>query len=305
MTATDTNVSSTRHPLRIGLVGTFPPRRCGLATFTSDVAHSLRDAHDQVVVVALVDAIERSIPGAELQPVQTSERSAADVAVRLSAEVDVVLVQHEFGIFGGRDSAVLQAFTDHLTVPFVITLHTVLEQFRPWQLTALTAPLSSAAGVFVVSAARASTIEHHSNRCRRRSASTTSCTSATGSTTSTNCRRCSTPPTCSPRRMPTPSRSSAAPCRSRSLPVPFVSTPYRYASSLAAEGCGIIVPFGDDAAFADGLVRVLTDDRARHSMAERANAVSAERSWPQVGQLIHDRLEHLVPASSRALSNRP
>lgn len=219
MTATDTNVSSTRHPLRIGLVGTFPPRRCGLATFTSDVAHSLRDAHDQVVVVALVDAIERSIPGAELQPVQTSERSAADVAVRLSAEVDVVLVQHEFGIFGGRDSAVLQAFTDHLTVPFVITLHTVLEQFRPWQLTALTAPLSSAAGVFVVSAARASTIEHHSNRCRRRSASTTSCTSATGSTTSTNCRRCSTPPTCSPRRMPTPSRSSAAPCRSRSLPV--------------------------------------------------------------------------------------
>jgi hypothetical protein len=98
MTATDSTVSFTRHPLRIGLVGTFPPRPCGLATFTADVATSLRDAGDDVVIASLVDAVGPRVPGVVFQLVQSSEHSARDIAARLSRDVDVVLIQHEFGM---------------------------------------------------------------------------------------------------------------------------------------------------------------------------------------------------------------
>ena len=76
--------------------------------------------------------------------------------------------------------------------------------------------------------------------------------------------------------------------------VPFVSTPYRYATGLARQGCGMTVPFDDDEALADALTRALTDDALRHKMAMRAEAVSAVRSWPQVGQLTHGLLNQVV-----------
>jgi glycosyltransferase involved in cell wall biosynthesis len=76
--------------------------------------------------------------------------------------------------------------------------------------------------------------------------------------------------------------------------VPFVSTPYRYATGLAAEGCGLTVPFGDDEAMAEALSTVLTDDDWRHRMAGRAASVSAERSWPQIGRQIHGLLARAV-----------
>jgi glycosyltransferase involved in cell wall biosynthesis len=76
--------------------------------------------------------------------------------------------------------------------------------------------------------------------------------------------------------------------------VPFVSTPYRYAAGLAALGCGVTVRFGDDVAMADAVSQVLVDGTWRRDMARRAAAVSAERSWPQVGRLIHDLLASVV-----------
>ncbi len=140
-------------PLRVGLIGTFPPRRCGVATFTADLAASLSDAGDDVVVAALVDRRSSPAPDVAHQLVQTSEESAQAVAASLSTDVDVVVVEHEFGIFGGEGSAVLQALTDDVTVPYVVTLHTVSETFQPWQVAALAAPLAGAALVFVFSEA--------------------------------------------------------------------------------------------------------------------------------------------------------
>ena len=97
----------------------------------------LRGVGDEVVVAALVNAMGPVVPSATYQLMQTSEPSAGAIAASLSAQVDVVLIQHEFGIFGGPEASVLQALTDNLTVPYVITLHAVLEQFRSWQAAAL------------------------------------------------------------------------------------------------------------------------------------------------------------------------
>ena len=137
-------------PLRIGLVGTFPPRACGLATFTADVAESLRSMGDKVVVAALVDAAGDVAPGATYRLVQPRPASARSVADELSKDMDVVLVEHEFGIFGGERS-VLGAFTDALTVPYVVTMHTVLGPFAEWQRDALAGSLAGAALVFAFS----------------------------------------------------------------------------------------------------------------------------------------------------------
>ncbi|CAN5849319.1 MAG: glycosyltransferase [Ilumatobacteraceae bacterium] len=136
--------------MRIGLVGTFPPRACGIATFTADVAAALELAGHDVDVVALVDGphddgataarhhLDRRDPAAS--------RSMADV---LSATVDVVLVQHEYGIFGGPDGGELSLLTERLHVPFAITLHTVSGRPTASQRAALDPSLDRAAAILV------------------------------------------------------------------------------------------------------------------------------------------------------------
>jgi glycosyltransferase involved in cell wall biosynthesis len=98
-----------------------------------------------------VDADDgHGVPRAAYQLVHSSAESARLVAAALSVGVDAVLIEHEFGIFGGRRS-VLHAFTDDLEVPYVLTLHTVAARFPEWQRAALAASLAAAALVFVFS----------------------------------------------------------------------------------------------------------------------------------------------------------
>ena len=137
--------------LTVGLVGTFPPRLCGLATFTADIASSLRTAGDQVLVAALVDDGEEVAAGVTHRYVRGSVESATQVAAAFSRDVDAVLIEHEFGIFGGADGVLLHEFTDRLTVPYVLTLHTVVHRYTESQRDALKLPLLSAALVFVFS----------------------------------------------------------------------------------------------------------------------------------------------------------
>ena len=66
-----------------------------------------------------------------------------------SATVDVVCIQHEFGIFGGDEGAELCELTDRLRVPYTLTLHTVLHDYSPAQRAALAGPLAGAARVLV------------------------------------------------------------------------------------------------------------------------------------------------------------
>ena len=141
--------STCRPALRVGLVSTSPPRMCGLATFAADVAESLELAGAEVDVVALVDGDEPVADRVRHRLVRSSARSSARVAASLSRDVDVVLIEHEFGIFGGRDGALLGELTRHLTVPYVLTLHTVLGRFTAGQRAALAGPLAGAARVMV------------------------------------------------------------------------------------------------------------------------------------------------------------
>jgi glycosyltransferase involved in cell wall biosynthesis len=121
---------------RIALVGNFPPRRCGIATFTADLTSALlgEDAKLSCQVVAMSDA-DYDYPDAvsrEIRPDVIADYTEA--ARRLNAdEVDLVCIQHEFGIFGGPAGGHLLSLIRELRCPIVTSLHTVLEQPNPDQ----------------------------------------------------------------------------------------------------------------------------------------------------------------------------
>jgi glycosyltransferase involved in cell wall biosynthesis len=115
--------------LRIAFVGTFPPTQCGLATFTESMVRSISHAARAVepVVIRLIQPNERA--GAAARP--TVDWIAGDAAsfhqVRDTVEdVDLVILQHEYGIYGGPDGDEVLDLLRTTTTPSIAVLHTVL-----------------------------------------------------------------------------------------------------------------------------------------------------------------------------------
>lgn len=113
-------------PPSVGIVSTFPPTPCGLATFASALATGLRDVGvDRLGVVR--STTEETLPWDEhvvsiLRPGNPRSRLTAARALN---EYDCVLVQHEYGIFGGESGEEVLDLLADLAVPVIPTLHTV------------------------------------------------------------------------------------------------------------------------------------------------------------------------------------
>jgi len=123
-------------PCSIAFVATCPPRQCGIATFTSDLARSI-EAVDVAATVswAAIDqpwAAHEYGPGVRWRIEQGRPASYRAVAEQLNAsDVDVVAIEHEFGLYGAwNDGFVdhLEPFFDALRKPVATTLHTVLPE---------------------------------------------------------------------------------------------------------------------------------------------------------------------------------
>lgn len=117
----------------VALIGNYPPRRCGIATFTADVRESLLAARPELAcdVYAMTDRGETYDYPAEVR-VEIRQDEPADylaAAVALNhSRPDVICVEHEFGIFGGPAGEHLMLMLDAVDRPVVSTLHTVLEE---------------------------------------------------------------------------------------------------------------------------------------------------------------------------------
>lgn len=123
---------------RVVLIGSFPPRRCGIATFTCDVHDALKTAAPDLdcPVVAMTDEDGDYAYGPDVM-FQVRQNRAADyleAARRINeAGPDAVCVQHEFGLFGGPAGEHLMLMLDAVKAPVTTTLHTVLTHPDPDQ----------------------------------------------------------------------------------------------------------------------------------------------------------------------------
>ena len=134
-------LASPREGLKIAHLGTYPPRKCGIATYTQDVVSAVHssDATAQrrfpaapPVVVAMNardgDEIRYSWPVRHTID-QDDPKDYIRVAQELNRSgMDLVSIQYEHGIFGGECGLHLNYFLDALRIPVVTTLHTTLPE---------------------------------------------------------------------------------------------------------------------------------------------------------------------------------
>ena len=123
---------------RMAVLGNHVPRQCGIATFTTDLNEAISGEFPDLdcFVMAMNDGgrhyaypppVQFEIPEAELPAYL---RAADFLNVN---EVEIVSVQHEYGIFGGKAGGHLLALLRELRMPIVTTLHTILEKPNPAQ----------------------------------------------------------------------------------------------------------------------------------------------------------------------------
>ncbi|HEV8229584.1 MAG TPA: glycosyltransferase family 4 protein [Candidatus Limnocylindria bacterium] len=117
------------------------PRRCGIATFTADLAAAVKSASPLVrVSAAAIDepgAARAYGPEVRWRIRQEDARTYRDAAMAISASsIDIVNLQHEFGLYGvwhdGTYDDHLRVFLEQCTKPVVTTLHTVRPTPEPW-----------------------------------------------------------------------------------------------------------------------------------------------------------------------------
>ena len=123
---------SAPEPRRIALIGTYTPRKCGIATFGNDVFEKLAEFHPnvQVDVYALDDPRDPLAYEGVAGTIAYDDPAAYAIAARRINEsgADAVWLQHEYGIFGGPDGEMVCDFVDRLAAPLILTPHTVLTE---------------------------------------------------------------------------------------------------------------------------------------------------------------------------------
>jgi glycosyltransferase involved in cell wall biosynthesis len=127
--------------MRTAIVSTYPPRACGIGTFAADLRATLIgvDGVDRADFVAIVNEPSRPQRRGLLSTIGQGVRGDYVRTARMLGrlDVDVVLLQHEYGIFGGPDGEYVLSFAEKLAQPLVVTLHTVLSEPTPHQLSVL------------------------------------------------------------------------------------------------------------------------------------------------------------------------
>ncbi|CAN7619722.1 glycosyltransferase family 4 protein [Bosea sp. LjRoot237] len=124
-------------PHRIAFIGNSLPRRCGIATFTTDLQQAVAASDPDLAtsIVAMNDGDGYNYPSTVgFQIYEDRIQDYARAADFLNnGQFDVVSLQHEFGIFGGEAGVHVTGLLSRLTMPVVTTLHTVLSEPSPAQ----------------------------------------------------------------------------------------------------------------------------------------------------------------------------
>jgi len=115
--------------MNIAFLSTYPPRECGLATFTQDLVMQLSEIQSTSgsrIVAVSNDSLQYD-EKVMMELAQNERSSYAQTASQLNhSEIELLVIEHEYGIYGGEWGEYLLDLVDNLQIPFVTTLHTVL-----------------------------------------------------------------------------------------------------------------------------------------------------------------------------------
>ncbi len=123
--------------MKILVLGNYPPRQCGIATFTHNLVESLKTASGQhrrkvdIGVIAMNDKeMTYPYPSIVVKTIRDDDAAAYVEAADYinNSGADLLLLQHEYGIFGGESGVMLLNLLRRLQIPLVSTFHTVLEK---------------------------------------------------------------------------------------------------------------------------------------------------------------------------------
>lgn len=151
-------------PMRVAFISSYLPRQCGIATFTSDLFNSVKKIYgdgnqglkneDYLQVIAMNNtpegyAYSKDVCFSIREKYRDDYRRVADY-INLSP-IDVVSLQHEFGIFGGEEGSYILHLLGKLKKPVVTTLHTIMKDPLPDQKKVLTQVCAYSTMIVVIS----------------------------------------------------------------------------------------------------------------------------------------------------------
>ncbi len=119
--------------MKLAYIGTYPPRECGIGTFTQNLAHAMLEngkGVKEIMVFAMNDHNQKYSYPSEVklsinQEQQTDYLEAVNY-INLSG-ADACILEHEFGIYGGLSGIYILPLLHRLNIPLITTLHTILE----------------------------------------------------------------------------------------------------------------------------------------------------------------------------------
>jgi glycosyltransferase involved in cell wall biosynthesis len=149
---------------RVAFIGNYLPRQCGIATFTTDLCEAIAGVYEGTSCIALpVNDVATGYEYPSRVRFELSEKDAE--SYRRAADflnindVDLVCLQHEYGIFGGRAGSHILTLLRELRMPIVTTLHTILRDPDPDQRRVMDEVLALSDRVVVMSARGADFLE--------------------------------------------------------------------------------------------------------------------------------------------------
>jgi glycosyltransferase involved in cell wall biosynthesis len=113
--------------LNYAIISTYPPTQCGLATFSQALVNALASPADELGIISIVDEPSAVPTESVVHEWVRSQPGAVAAAAAAANRFDLAVIQHEFGIFGGRDGIDVLEFARALRVPAITVLHTVLD----------------------------------------------------------------------------------------------------------------------------------------------------------------------------------
>jgi glycosyltransferase involved in cell wall biosynthesis len=134
-------------PTSYALLSTYPPTQCGLATFAAALVAHLPQPGDHVAVVRVLDEPAPRPCSEVVHDLVAGSAASAAAAADLLNTFDVVIVQHEYGIYGGTDGQDVVSLLEALYAPTIVVLHTVLAHPSPRQRAILDGVIAAAGAV--------------------------------------------------------------------------------------------------------------------------------------------------------------